>query len=65
MTAYKDSWRIAKIALDEDTILWRNADVEQERRVAIFDLIEENCFKPVRSAARGASGPMSSSSRWR
>lgn len=49
--------RIAKIDLDEETILWRNADVEQERRVAIFDLIEENSFKPVRSAERGASGP--------
>ena len=49
--------RIAHISLDEETIIWRNADVEQERRVAIFDLIEENCFKPVRSAARGATGP--------
>jgi len=50
-------YRIANIALDEDTILWRNADVEQERRVAIFDLIEENTFKPVRSVERGAHGP--------
>ena len=50
-------FRIAHIALDEETIIWRNADVEQERRVAIFDLIEENTFKPVRSASRGANGP--------
>ena len=50
-------YRIAHIALDEETIIWRNADVEQERRVAIFDLIEENNFKPVRSVARGANGP--------
>lgn len=50
-------FRIAHIALDEETIIWRNADVEQERRVAIFDLIEENNFKPVRSASRGANGP--------
>jgi len=49
--------RIAHIELDEETILWRNADVEQERRVAIYDLIEENSFKPVRSAERGAKGP--------
>ena len=49
--------RIAHIALDEETILWRNADVEQERRVAIYDLIEENSFKPMRSAERGAKGP--------
>jgi uncharacterized protein (UPF0262 family) len=51
------SHRIAHIALDEATILWRNADVEQERRVAIYDLIEENTFRPVKSAERGAKGP--------
>jgi uncharacterized protein (UPF0262 family) len=51
------AYRIAKISLDEETILWRNADVEQERRVAIFDLIEENSFKPVRAIERGAKGP--------
>ena len=49
--------RISHIDLDDSTILWRNADVEQERRVAIFDLIEENTFKPVRSAEKGATGP--------
>ncbi|GIX19354.1 MAG: UPF0262 family protein [Erythrobacter cryptus] len=49
--------RIAQVTLDEATILWRNADVEQERRVAIYDLIEENTFKPLRSAERGARGP--------
>lgn len=50
-------YRIAHISLDEETILWRNADVEQERRVAIYDLIEENTFKPLRSAERGERGP--------
>ncbi|NVD44821.1 UPF0262 family protein [Qipengyuania atrilutea] len=49
--------RIAHVTLDEETIIWRNADIEQERRVAIFDLIEENTFRPVRAAARGATGP--------
>ncbi|MCB2087651.1 MAG: UPF0262 family protein [Sphingomonadaceae bacterium] len=57
MSDQNDSWRIAHISLDEDTILWRNADVEQERRVAIYDLIEENCFKPVRATAAGHDGP--------
>ncbi|APG62356.1 hypothetical protein LPB140_05600 [Sphingorhabdus lutea] len=42
--------KIIKVDLDESTILWRNADIEQERRIAIFDLIEENCFTPLRSA---------------
>ncbi len=49
--------RISHIQLDEATILWRNADIEQERRVAIFDLIEENSFKPMRPAAAGHEGP--------
>ncbi len=49
--------RIAHIELDEATILWRSADVEQERRIAIYDLIEENSFKPLRAAERGARGP--------
>lgn len=49
--------RIAHIELDEETIIWRNADIEQERRIAIFDLIEENTFKPLRAVERGASGP--------
>jgi uncharacterized protein (UPF0262 family) len=36
--------RIIDIALDERSILKRNADIEQERRIAIFDLIENNHF---------------------
>jgi uncharacterized protein (UPF0262 family) len=39
--------RIAKILLDEHTVLRRNADIEHERAVAIFDLLEENSFAPV------------------
>ena len=49
--------RIIHIELDEATILWRNADIEQERRIAIFDLIEENVFKPLRSHEAGHEGP--------
>ena len=33
--------RIIDIELDERSILKRNADIEQERRIAIFDLLEE------------------------
>ncbi|PXA90714.1 hypothetical protein DMC47_27205 [Nostoc sp. 3335mG] len=39
--------RIIDVTLDERTILWRSADIEQERRIAIFDLIEDNHFAPV------------------
>ena len=49
--------RIIHIELDEATILARNADIEQERRVAMFDLIEENSFKPLRAFAAGHEGP--------
>jgi len=44
--------RIIEINLDEGTIIRRNADIEQERRVAIFDLLEENHFAPA-----GHEGP--------
>ena len=49
--------RISHIELDDATIIWRSADIEQERRIAIFDLIEENTFKPVRAASAGLAGP--------
>jgi len=49
--------RIIDITLDDRTILWRSADVEQERRIAIFDLIEDNHFAPVRRHADGYAGP--------
>ncbi len=45
--------RIIDIALDDKTIVWRNADVEQERRIAIYDLIEDNSFAPCRAADKG------------
>jgi uncharacterized protein (UPF0262 family) len=44
--------RIIDIQLDERSILRRNADVEQERRIAIFDLLEGNSF-----AVAGHDGP--------
>lgn len=50
-------FRISKVELDEATILRRNADIEQERRVAIFDLIEDNHFKPLRQFGDGYAGP--------
>jgi uncharacterized protein (UPF0262 family) len=49
--------RIIAIDLDERTIVWRNADVEQERRVAIFDLLEGNNFRPVTEYAQAYAGP--------
>jgi uncharacterized protein (UPF0262 family) len=44
--------RIIDIKLDQRSIVHRNADVEQERKVAMFDLLESNHFAPV-----GHEGP--------
>jgi uncharacterized protein (UPF0262 family) len=49
--------RIIGVELDERTILWRSADVEQERRIAIFDLLEENYFAPQRKHPDAYAGP--------
>ncbi|HYB08143.1 MAG TPA: UPF0262 family protein [Alphaproteobacteria bacterium] len=43
----KSRCRIAQIHLDERSIVRWNADVEHERAVAIFDLLEGNHFIPV------------------
>ena len=43
---------IIAIELDEKSIIRRNADIEQERRVAIFDLLEGNHFDVA-----GCEGP--------
>ncbi len=45
--ASADSARILGITLDERTVIRRNADIEHERAVAIFDLLEENSFRPI------------------
>src|ERR1700712_155018 len=44
--------RIIDIELDERTIIRRSDEIEQERKVAIFDLLEGNFFKP-----EGQEGP--------
>lgn len=44
--------RIIAIELDEHTIIRRSDDIERERQVAIFDLLEANSFQPA-----GLDGP--------
>ncbi|MEM8937142.1 MAG: UPF0262 family protein [Pseudomonadota bacterium] len=39
--------RIAKIDLDERSLAPATADIEHERKVAIYDLLEENVFHPM------------------
>ena len=51
--------RIARIELDEATVLRRSADVEQEREIALRDLEAANLFTPLRAVERGHAGPWS------
>jgi uncharacterized protein (UPF0262 family) len=45
--------RIIDIELDDRTIIRRNDDVEQEKKIAVFDLLEGNHFDPA-----GHEGPV-------
>ena len=39
-------FKISRIDLDERSLARATADIEHERKVAIYDLLEENYFKP-------------------
>lgn len=39
--------KIVRIELDERSLARATADIEHERKVAIYDLLEENFFEPV------------------
>ncbi|MFN3229978.1 MAG: UPF0262 family protein [Asticcacaulis sp.] len=45
--------RISRIDIDPQSLASSSAEVEHERQVAIFDLIEKNAFQPV----KGTGGP--------
>ena len=42
-----ESERIVDFKLDEATVVRRSPEVEHERKIAVFDLLEENSFSPV------------------
>lgn len=44
---------ISELHIDAETLAVTSPEMEHERRVAIFDLLEENSFQPIRSQ----SGP--------
>ena len=45
--------RIVHVTLDEKTVIRRKPEVEHERAVAIFDLLEDNEFFPCEHADHG------------
>jgi uncharacterized protein (UPF0262 family) len=47
MSPGKNKQRLVKVELDEESIGRSNPDVEHEREVAIYDLLEQNSFAPV------------------
>jgi len=56
-TAGEPSARLIDVTLDTRSILRWNADIEHERRVAIFDLLEENVFAPEIQLPGNHPGP--------
>lgn len=53
-----DTNRLIDIQLDDSGLAAPTPEIEQERRVAIFDLLEENTFGPVaREGHTAPSGP--------
>lgn len=50
--------RICHIDIDESSLAPPTPEMEQERRVAVFDLLEENCFSlPPRGDRAAPPGP--------
>ncbi|HEX4303974.1 MAG TPA: UPF0262 family protein [Rhizomicrobium sp.] len=48
--AEESPFRLAAITLDERSIVRRTREIEQERDIAIYDLLEANSFAPEGSA---------------
>ena len=43
-------YRLSAITLDEASVVYRSRAIEQEREVAIYDLLDANVFKPEGSS---------------
>jgi len=49
--------RIAKIEIDDASLSAPSDQIEHERKIAMFDLIEKNSFTPEGAAEAGSDGP--------
>ena len=49
--------KIARIDIDEASLSSPSDQVDHERKVAIFDLVEKNSFTPEGAAEAGSEGP--------
>ncbi|UTW55687.1 UPF0262 family protein [Kordiimonas sp. SCSIO 12610] len=50
-------YRLVHVSLDASTVVKWSADVEHERRIAIYDLLEENSFELLKSQDADYKGP--------
>jgi len=50
MTQDRATQFLKSILIDEDSLAAASRDQEQERQVAIFDLLDSNYFEPAESA---------------
>lgn len=57
MTDFVNTDRLAKVELIEERPRARTPEIQQELDVAVFDLIEDNRFKPVLREDQNATGP--------
>ena len=57
MSDADSTYRICNIELDAKSIIRRNADIDHERRVAIFDLLEDNSYQPLEDLPGNYPGP--------
>ncbi|WP_366554125.1 UPF0262 family protein [Aquibaculum sediminis] len=54
-----DDRRLVNVVLEEKTLVRRTPEVEHERAVAIYDLLEENRFAPLIASEGDSAGPFS------
>ncbi|MDE2355527.1 MAG: UPF0262 family protein [Alphaproteobacteria bacterium] len=52
-----DPHRLHAVRLDEQSLAAASRDQEQERQIAIFDLLEDNRFVPAEAPEDGSAGP--------
>tara|TARA_Y100000588_G_scaffold385949_1_gene480343 strand:+ start:785 stop:1288 length:504 start_codon:yes stop_codon:yes gene_type:complete len=46
-----NTYRIAEVSLDQRSVVRWNPEIDRERKVAIYDLLEENYFQPASKIA--------------
>jgi len=51
------AYRLERIELDERSLAPATADIEHERKIAVYDLLQENSFRPVADNQEPGSGP--------